>query len=148
MHPIVSHTWAIVFYNMYTDIHLCRFSCHKAGLLFRNQVFQFFSFNRTFLAARRWFDFKITLLGFPLDGKREQSSTNPRSTGASNPFRILSTLVSNSLSLTLGGMPEISRHSLLKYCSFAKRFCSKLISLSDSLELTFPDMFRSALVVQ
>ena len=148
MHPIVSHTWAIVFIICTQTFIYVDFRATRQVYYFRNQVFQFFSFNRTFLAARRWFDFKITLLGFPLDGKREQSSTNPRSTGASNPFRILSTLVSNSLSLTLGGMPEISRHSLLKYCSFAKRFCSKLISLSDSLELTFPDIFRSALVVQ
>ena len=38
--------------------------------------------------------------------------------GASISSRMLSTLVLNSLSLTLGGMPEISRPSPLDYCSF------------------------------
>ena len=109
-----------------------------------SKFFSFFLFNRTFLPSLRRFNFNITILGSPLYGKRWQSSTNPRSTGASISSRIVSTLVSNSVSLTLGGMPEISRHSLLEYCSFAKRFPSTLISLSDSLELTFLDMFTSA----
>ena len=50
----------------------------------------------------------------------------------------------SSLFLTLGGIPEISRHSLLEYCSFSKLSLSTLISLSDSLELTFLDLLSSA----
>ena len=76
-------------------------------------------------------------MGFPLDGKRWQSSTNPGSAGASLPSRMLGTLISNSLSLALGGISEISRHYILEYCKFAKYFWSTLISLSDSLESTF-----------
>lgn len=82
-------------------------------------------------------------MGFPLDGKRWQSSTNPGSAGASLPSRMLGTLISNSLSLALGGISEISRHYILEYCKFAKYFWSTLISLSDSLELIYLDIFRS-----
>ena len=41
-------------------------------------------------------------------------------------------------------MPEISKHSLLEYYSFTKLFRSRLISLFDSLELTFSYIFRLA----
>ena len=97
-----------------------------------SKFFNFFLFSRTFLAS---FDGSISIspsLGFLW------------MVAASISSRMLSSLDSNSLSLTLGGMPKISRHSLLKYCSFAKLFLSTLVSLSGSLELTFLDMFRSA----
>ena len=42
-------------------------------------------------------------------------------------------------------MPEISRHSVREYYSFAKLFRLKLVSLFDNIELLFPyNIFRSA----
>ena len=88
-------------YSMSINFHLCRFLCQKASLLFWDPHFLFFLFSRTFFASLWWFNFNITFLGFPLDDKRWQSSTNPGSTGASVSSRMLLTLVSISLSLTI-----------------------------------------------
>ena len=134
---------------IYINFHLCRFVCQKAGSAFRDP--RFLGFFCSIEPSLRLCDGSISTSpswGLLLDSKWWQSSTNPGSTGTSISSRIVSTLVSNSLPLTLGGMPEISRHSLLEYCPFAKYLLSTLISLSDSLELTFLDMFTSALVVQ
>ena len=79
-----------------------------------SKFFRVVLFNRTFRASLRRFNFNITFLVFPLDGKWLQSSTNPGSTGALIYSRMMGTLVSNSLSLTLEGMSEISRHSILE----------------------------------
>ena len=40
-------------------------------------------------------------------------------------------------------MPNILRHSLLKYYSLAWHFCSRTTSLSESLSLTFLEICRS-----
>ena len=115
LHPIVVYTWTIFFYNVYINFHLCRILCQKAGSLFQDHfsVFQVYFYNRTFLASLQRFNFKVTFLGFPLDSKLWQSCTNPGSAGASISSRMLSTLVSKWLSLTLGGMPCLKFPNIL-----------------------------------
>ena len=143
LHLIVFYTWTIVFYNMYINFHLYRFLCQKASSVFQDPSFSFcFCSTEPSLRLCDGSISKSLSWGF----LKMVSGDNPLPIQGLQRCQFLSTLVSNSLSLTLGGMPEISRHSLLQYCLFAKLFRSTLISLSDSLELTFLDLFRQPLI--
>ena len=68
----------------------------------------------------RFESFIITFWGALLvDLSRWQSSTFEKTTGALHFENKSKTVSSRALSAMLPGMPDISRHSLLEYCSFS-----------------------------
>ena len=69
--------------------------------------------------------------------KQWQSSTKLVSIGTSIHSKISKTFDSRPLSATLAGIAEISRYSLLEYCSSAQYLLSTVTSTSDSLVFTF-----------
>ena len=133
-HPTISCILSIIF---------CRFLHHQGNLRPRIQLLWIFLFSNTNLESFQQLTFKITILGESLEGARWQSSVKSVLTGAAIASKISSTFFSTSLSPTLAGMPDISRHSLLEYCSLAWHLRSRTVSLSDSLSFTFLEMCRS-----
>ena len=65
------------------------------------------------------------------------------STSTSIPCNTPWILSSRALSLADSGMPEISRHSLLEYCSLAQHFRSVPTKRSTNFMFTLRDIARS-----
>ena len=64
----------------------------------------------------------MTFFGEPLEGKRRQSSIKVGSIGTSISSKVSKTFDSRPLSAEFAGIPKISRHSLLEFCSLAPTF--------------------------
>ena len=103
----------------------------RLGLVFNTRYtsYHFESFTITF-----WGALLVNL-------SRWQSSTFERSTVALHFPNKFNTVSCRALSAMLPGMPDISRDSLLKYCSFSEHFHSKvliyLVRLSVTVLLTW-----------
>ena len=93
----------------------------------------------------RLLNFTITLLLRPLssDFNLGHASVFCGSTGASILSKTCNTVFSKSSCSILWGIPEISIHSLLEYCSFSQHYGSNLVTWSTSLLLTFLEIYRS-----
>ena len=78
-----------------------------------------FLFGKILWMSLRRFNLTMTFFDEPLEGKRWQSSTKAGSIGTSISSKISKTFDSRSLSATLAGISEISRHSLLECYSLA-----------------------------
>ena len=109
----------------------------------RFSCFNFFLFTNTRLESLQQLSFKITLLGETFEGIRWQSSTKSVLTGTSIASRTSSTFFTVYLFHTSAGMPDISRHCFLEYCSLAWHFRSRTTILSGSLSFIFLEMCRS-----
>ena len=105
------------------------------------------SFVKSFLTFKTCFETfllqNLTMV-VPLLPTRRQSSMSLSDTSIPAFVIALQTASSRSLSLTDDGMPEISRHSLLKYWAFAKHCFSIIWSLSDNRVFTF--LWQSCLI--
>ena len=69
------------------------------------------------------------------------------STSTSIPRNTPRILYSSAFSLTVSGMPELSRHSLLEYCPLAQHFRSVTTKCSTNFTLTFLDIAKSDLIL-
>ena len=90
----------------------------------------------------RLLNFTITLLLRPLSSDFNLGHACG-STGASILSKKCNTVFSKSSCSILWGIPEISIHSLLEYCSFSQHYRSNLVTRSTSLLLTFLEIYRS-----
>ena len=105
--------------------------------------FQFFLVQLYFSASFLLESFRMTLPLLPFPFRRWHDSMFSVSTSASIPRNTPWILSSRVLSLTDSGMPEISRHSLLEYCSLAQHFHSVTTKRSINFTFMFRDIVRS-----
>ena len=109
----------------------------------RSVVFSFFFPLSIFKASFLLANFAMTFLGQWFDFGRWQASMLTGSISASHSRKMSQTLHSRSFWEMLSRMLEMSRHSLLEYCSFAQDFLSTLVSWLDNLLFMFLLIARS-----
>ena len=107
-----------------------------------SMFFSSFLFNFIFSASFLLESFRMTLPLLPFSFRRFHDSMFSVRTSASIPHNIPWILSSRALSITDSGMPKISRHSVLEYCSLAQHFHSVTTKRSINFTFTFQDIAR------
>ena len=141
LHPTVFYTWTIVFCDRYINFYLCRLLCQRAGLLFRDLCFSgcFCSIEPSLRLCEAEFQNQLLVVSF---GRQTVTVLyESRVYRVVNSFQNAEHFGLQFIILDTREIPGISRHSFLEFFSFLNLFRSTLIRLSDSLELTFLDIF-------
>ena len=138
-HPTIFCILSISFCSMDINSRWCKFLHQHASLRTQVSVVLIFFVQQ----YPRRLSLKYILRRSLYEGIWWQSSTKSVLTGTSITSKTSSTFFTVSLFPTSAEMPDISKHSLLEYCSLAWHFCSRNTSLLVSLSFTFLEMCRS-----